>query len=480
MSARPESVLNNGNNRPTPMRFTSKRAPRDPYRLPRPGSVANNGTKRNSFSRDPVAGSFKNSKGHLTPAQMEKMSRLIQTTDTAYHKIVNMVKSRICPRKPEELNLSLYSSILKDPRQSEEAKHDVMMQLVALKQIFKGERVVNKNSISIFRDDESTLKVIGMVLGCIGFIMPVAAFGDVVAHVDWGDVNRVEQDMIDQYKLIYPDKTEYEIKERFRTQISDARIQASVQSGMHERPISAALASMGTGMIGFIPSIVSGVITAFFAPIPITLILGVTKKIVRNVNLKQTVAEIEKIINDPENPPGLAESVENELKVSAIQPPPPEQLEHISAPESAAPLQSMNEFMNRGVGANGLPPAGQTLSNFTRNAPPAPRSAWGNGSNNGRTIKFSGVNNTFRHNPVANENAAALVQARKPFSVKSGVFTTAKGRQAEVNANNARLNAEWLLKHPKVSHMPEATRSANGKKSALKKRGGRKTRKNRH
>jgi hypothetical protein len=478
MPARPRSVANNGTKRNKITPRNSVTAPRDPYRLPRPGSVANNGTQRNTFSKYNGNSEFKNSQGQLSAAQMNKISKLVKTTDTAYHKLVNMVKSKVCPRKPEELNLSLYSTILKDPRQSDEAKYDVMLQLVALKQIFKGERVVDKNTVSIFRNHERSLTIIAVVIGCIGFVMPLAAFGDMVAHVDTEYVSRAEEDIINEYKLLYPKMTEEEIKRTFSSKIANAHVKASLLSGMHERPISAALSSMGTGIIGFIPSLVSGIITAFVAPIPLTLIIGATKDAIRNVNLKMTVAEIEKIINDPENPSGLAESVENELKITAVEPPPPEQLEHISAPESAAPLQSMNEFMNRGVGANGLPPSTQTLSNFTRNAP-AVRTAWGENNQKESSIKFSGVNNEFTHEAIAKENAESLVEARKGFSERPGLFTTAKGRQAQVNANNARLNAEWFRRNPKVSYLPEATRSAAGIKSALKKRGGRKTRRNR-
>jgi hypothetical protein len=455
----------------------SARAPREPYRVPRTGSVANNGTKRNNFSKYDGNAQFKNSQGQLSAAQMDKISKLVKTTDTLYHKLYEMVKSRVCPRKPEELNLSLYSSILKDPRQSEEAKYDVMLQLVALKQVFKGERVVDRNTVSIFKSNEKALTIIAVVIGCIGFVMPLAAFGDMIAHVDQDFVKSIEKFNIDQYKLIYPEMTEEQIKTRFSDRLSSVRVQASLMSGRNARPISAALSSMGTGIIGFIPSLVSGFITAFVAPIPVTLIIGAAKDTIRNVNLKMTVAELEKIINDPENPPGLAETVEKELKITSIEPPPPEQLEHI-APESAAPLQQMNEFMNRGLGANGLPPSSQSLSNFTRNAPHA-RTAWEENNEKPSGIKFSGINNTFNHEAIAKENADSLVEARKPFSVKSGLFTSAKGRQAQVNANNARLNAEWAKNHVKLSQMPEATRSANGKKSALKKKGGRKTRKNR-
>lgn len=478
MSSRPGSVANNGTNRNKTMPRNSSRAPRAAYRLPRSGSVANNGTQRNTFSKYEGNAEFKNSQGQLSAAQMDKMSKLVKTTDTAYHKIINMVKSKVCARKPEELNLSMYSTILKDPRQSEEAKYDVMLQLVALKQIFKGERVVDKNTVSIFKSNDKALTVIGIVIGCIGFVMPLAAFGDMLSHVDQDFVKSVEKFNIDQYKLLYPEMTEKEIETRFSDKLSSVRVQASLMSGRNARPISAALSSMGTGIIGFIPSLVSGFITAFVAPIPVTLIIGAAKDTIKNVNLKMTVAELDKIINDPENPSGLAESVEKELKITAVEPPPPEQLEHISAPESAAPLQSMDEFMNRGVGANGLPPSTQSLSNFTRNAPAA-RTAWGENNQENPSVKFSGVNNIFEHEAIAKENAATLVEARKPFSVKSGLFTTAKGRQAQANANNARLNAEWAKTHTKVSQIPEATRSAKGKKSAMKK-GGRKTRKNRH
>jgi len=458
----------------------SARAPREPYRVPRPGSVANNGTRKNTFSSYTGNSQFRNSRGQLSPAQMDKISKLIKTTDTVYNKLFEMVKSRVCPRKPEELNLALYSNILKDPKQTEEAKYDVMLQLVALKQIFKGERVVDRDTVSIFKKNEGAISIIGIVIGCIGFVMPLAAFGDMVAHVDPDFVSAREKIAIDQYKLLYPDLTDEQIDTRFGNQLSEIRVKASLFSGSTERPISAALSSMGTGIIGFIPSLVSGFITAFVAPIPVVLILGAGKNIVRNVNLKMTVAELEKIINDPENPPGLAESVEKELKVTAIEPPSSEHLEQISAPAAAPPLQPMNEFMNRGVGANGLPRSVQTLSNFTRNSAPASKTAWGNSNNSRETaVKFSGVNNIFTHEAIAKENADSLVQARKPFPIKPNIFTTAKGRQAKVNANNARLNAEWLKTHTKISQIPEATRSANGKKSALKKRGGRKTRKNR-
>ena len=108
------------------------------------------------------------------------------------------------------------------------------------------------------------------------------------------------------------------------------------------------------------------------------------------------------------------------------------------------------------------------------------RTVSGKNNQGGPGVKFSGVNNTFTHEEIAKENAESLVNARKPFSVKSGLFTTAKGRQAQVNSNNARLNAEWAKMHTKVSQIPETRRTLNGKKSALKKRGGRKTRKNRH
>ena len=385
--------------------MSARVAPWGPYRLPPPGSVANN---------DSVI--FKNSRGQLSAAQMNKISKLAKTTDTLYHKLYEMVKSRVCPRKPEELNLSLYSNILKDPMQSEEAKYDVMLQLIALKQVFKGERVIDRNTVSIFKKNEKALTVIGVVIACIGFVMPLAAFGDIVSHVDPVFASAHEQLAIDQYKLLYPDLSDEEINKKFGKQISDIKLKASLLSGATARPISAVLSSMGTGIIGFIPSLITGLVTAFVAPIPLTLIINAGKDIVRNVNLKMTVAEIEKIINDPENPPGLAAIVEEGLNVTAIEPPPPEQLQRISAPTAAAPLQSMNEFMNRGVGANGIPRSRQTLSNFTRNSAPISRTAWEN------PAKFSGI---------------------------------------------------------KTSKMPEATRSANGKKSALKKRGGRKTRKNR-
>jgi hypothetical protein len=409
--------------------MSARVAPWDPYRLPLAGSVANNETRDTTLSSYNGNVVFKNSRGQLSAAQMDKISRLAKTTDTLYHKLYEMVKSRVCLRKPQELNLSLYSNILKDPSQSQEAKYDVMLQLIALKQVFKGERVIDRNTVSIFKKNEKALTVIGVVIACIGFVMPLAAFGDMVAHVDPEFVSANEKNLIDQYKLLYPNLSDEEINKKFENQITDIKIKASLLSGASERPISAALSSMGTGILGFIPSLITGLVTAFVAPIPVTLIINAGKDIVRNVNLKMTVAELEKIINDPENPPGLAEAVENELNVTAIEPPPPEQLQRISAPVAAAPLQSMNEFMNRGVGANGLPRYRQTLSNFTRNSS-ATRRAW-----------------------------------------EDGPFTSN-------HTNNARLNTEWTKTQTKTPKMPEATRSANGKKSALKKRGGRKTRKN--
>lgn len=416
---------------------------------------------------------FRNSRNQLSPAQMEKMSKVIKTTDNLFNRIVTIVKENTCRRKPEELNLYRYSEILKDPRQSEEAKYDVMIQLVALKQIFKGERVVDRNTVSIFKNNERAITVIGVVLGCIGFIMPLGAFGDMMAHVDEGFVKQVEDMRLEGYKEQFPQMSDEDLRTRYSSDLSSARGQAALYSGSSARPLSAALSSMGTGIIGFIPSLISGVVTAFLGPLPVTLILSAGKNAARRFNLRQTIAELEKIINDPENPDGLAESVEKELRATAIQPPPPEEVEAMRAPQAAPPLQSMNEFMNRGVGENGIPQTVQTLSNFTKNSAPATKRAWGD-----EHIKFSGVNNISTNKHMTAENAQAAVNSRKDFSVKSGLFTTAKGRQAQANANNARLNAEWLKTHPKVSHMPEATRTLSGKKSILKK-GGRKTRKNR-
>lgn len=457
----------------------STRAPREPYKLPRPGSVANSsGTRKNTSTVENNTTRFRNSRNQLTPAQMEKMSKLIKTTDNLFNRIVTIVKENTCRRKPEELNLYRYSEILKDPRQSEEAKYDVMIQLVALKQIFKGERVVDRNTVSIFKNNDRAITIIGVVLGCIGFIMPLAAFGDMAAHVDEGFVRQLEDMRLQSYKEQFPEMSDEDLRTRFSSELSSVRGKAALYSGSSARPLSAALSSMGTNIIGFIPSLISGLVTAFVGPLPVTLILSAGKNAARRFNLRQTIAELEKIINDPENPDGLAESVEKELRATAIQPPTPEEVEAMSAPQAAPPLQSMNEFMNRGVGENGLPKTVQTLSNFTKNSPPAPVEAWEEKSKPKMGIKFSGVNNTFTNKPMTAENAQAVVNSRKGFSVKSGLFTTAKGRQAQANANNARLNAEWLKTHPKVSHIPEATRTLSGKKSILKK-GGRKTRKNR-
>jgi len=407
---------------------------------------------------------------------MNKMTKLIKTTDTLFNRFVTRLKDKTCPRKPEELNLFLYSDILKNPRQSEEAKYDVMMQLVALKQVLKGERVVDRNTVSIFKKNERALTVIGVVLACVGFVMPLAAFGDMIEHADPADIKSAEDDLLkgyrQDYKNIKPQVSDEKIRNFHSKTFQDTRITATLISGREHRPISAALSSMGTGILGFIPSLISSFVTAAVGPLPVVLILKAGKNFNKRVNLQEAIEEIELIIQDRENPPGLAESVEKELKITAIAPPSPEELAQMTAPapEAAAPLQAMNDFMERGLGANGLPPTVQRLNNFTRNANGSPRTSK-------RGIQFASVNNEFNAN-LTNANGNAVRNSRKGFTIKSGLFTTAKGRQAQANANNARLNAEWYARHPKQSYMPEATRTLNGKKSAFKK-GGRKTRKNR-
>lgn len=462
--------------------FTARtRAPREEYRVPRPGSVANSpGTRRNTFSTVRNEGAtYTNSQGQLTPAQMNKMTTLIKTTDSLFNRLATRLKDKTCPRKPEELNLFLYSEILKDPRQTEEAKYDVMMQLVALKQVLKGERVVDRNTVSIFKKNERAITIIAVVLACVGFVMPLGALVDMVQHADPAEIQSAKNDLLEKYRLQYknikPEISDEKIRDLYYKEFQDVNIRATVISGRDHRPISAALSSMGTGILGFIPSLISSFVTAAVGPLPVVLILKAGKNFNKRVNLQEAIEEIELIIQDRENPPGLAESVEKELKITAIAPPSPEELAQMTAPEAAAPLQAMNDFMERGVGANGLPRTVQRLNNFTRNANTPARTISERTPKRG--IQFASVNNEFNAN-LTNANANAVRNSRKGFTVKSGLFTTAKGRQAQANANNARLNAEWYKRHPKQAHMPEATRTLNGKKSAFKK-GGRKTRKNR-
>ena len=218
------------------------------------------------------------------------------------------------------------------------------------------------------------------------------------------------------------------------------------------------------------------------APIPVTLILAGSKDAIKKVTLQQTIKEIEKIINDPENPPGLAESVEEELKVTAIEAPPQEELEHIVAPEAAAPLQRMSNFTSytpapgtpaRRVAPPAAPPL-QRMNNFMSYRP-VPGEAW---PEKHTKIRISNTPNVINENEmVAKENHAAISESRKGFPVSSSLFSTAKGRQAQVNRENARLNAEWNATHSRPKGPSEATRSARNKKSILKKGG--KTRKQR-
>jgi hypothetical protein len=148
------------------------------------------------------------------------------------------------------------------------------------------------------------------------------------------------------------------------------------------------------------------------------------------------------------------------------------------------------EAHERGLAPNANLPKPMKMNNFLKigregeehvsNRPPASRGAWEGSDTSSdedpgnRGVTFS--NKTNEHvidKNMNNNNAAAVVEARRGYS-PPGFLNFSRP------AANAKLNANWMLKHPKVSHMPEATRTAVYKPSALKKRGGSKTRKNRH